>query len=77
LHLHKKIFVIKQVYFYCAGKQAAKRQEEKLCKVCLKAVSRGKKRHLLPLLSKLRPTCEFVFKLADLPRDWEQLADGD
>lgn len=35
------------------------------------------KRHLLPLLSKLRPTCGVVFKLVELPRDWEQLADGD
>lgn len=29
----------------------------KAFKVCLKALSRGEKRHLLPLLSKLRPTC--------------------
>ena len=35
------------------------------------------KRHLLPLLSKLRPTCGVVFKLVELPRDWEQLAGGD
>lgn len=37
----------------------------------------GEKRHLLPLLSKPRPTCGFGFKLVELPRDWEQLADGD
>lgn len=37
----------------------------------------GEKRHLLPLLSKLRPTCGFVFKLVELSKDWEQLADGD
>jgi hypothetical protein len=43
LHLHKKIFVIKQVYFYCAGKQAAKRQEEKIMQGMFEGGFQGEK----------------------------------